>query len=142
MKKVIDGALYNTDTAQFLGAWEPNGYDHGNFSYYCEALYRTKSGKYFIHGEGHARSPYGHWQGNTGGWGEKIRPYTPQEARQWAEEHLDAVDYAEHFGEPEEAADGRETLNLTVPAGVKRKLEKMREDTGKSISQIITDAFA
>jgi hypothetical protein len=67
---------------------------------------------------------------------------SPQAARDWAEEKLEADEYIALFGEPEEAADGRETLNVTVPAGVKRKLEKMREDTGKSISQIITDAFA
>ena len=88
MKKVINGALYNTETARFIGAWEPNGYDHNNFSYFCESLYRTKSGKYFIHGEGHAMSPYGVWHENSGGWGEEIRPMSPAAAREWAEKHL------------------------------------------------------
>lgn len=48
-------------------------------------------------------------------------------------------DYSEEFGEPEEAGDDRLPLNLTVPATIKAKLEAMRSETGKSISQIVTD---
>lgn len=141
MKKVINGALYNTETARFIGAWEPNGYDHSNFSYFCESLYRTKSGKYFIHGEGHAMSPYGVWHENSGGWGEEIRPMSPAAAREWAEKHLDADTYAAEFGEPEEAADGREILNVSIPAEIKRKLDRLKSETGKTLSQLITEAF-
>ena len=64
---------------------------------------------------------------------------SPQGARAWAEEHLDADKYAEIFGEPEEASDERVALNLTISATTKAKLEKMREDTGKSMSQIVED---
>lgn len=142
MKKIIDGALYNTETAKKIGTWS-NGLSYSNFSHCVESLYLTKSGKYFIHGQGGPNSKYSKSAGNnlwTGG--EHIVPMSPQAARDWTEEKLEADEYIALFGEPEEAADGRETLNLTVPAGVKRKLEKMREDTGKSISQIITEAFA
>jgi len=142
MKKVIDGALYNTDTAQELGYVEPAGYNSSDFNYFKETLYRTKSGKYFLHGEGHGNSRYGEWHGNTGGWGEQIRPYTPEEARKWAEENLEADEYAQIFGEPEEASDTKTPLNISVSAELKAKLIKMREDTGKSISQIIEDKFA
>ena len=141
MKKIIDGALYNTETAKRIGTYS-NGGNWRDFSHLEESLYRTKSGKYFLHGEGGPRSKYTKSAGNnlwTGG--EHIEPMSPQAARDWAEGHLDADDYIALFGEPEEAADGREALNLTVPAEVKRKLKKMREDTGKSISQIITEAF-
>ena len=142
MKKVIEGALYNTDTAQELGSTEPAGCSKRDFNYFCETLYRTKSGKYFLHGEGHGNSRYGEWHGNTGGWGEQIRPYTPEEARMWAEENLEADEYAQIFGEPEEASDTKTPLNISVSAELKAKLIKMREDTGKSISQIIEDKFA
>lgn len=141
MKKVINGALYNTETAQELGSVEPAGSNAGDFSFFCETLYRTKSGKYFLHGEGHGNSRYGEWHGNTGGWGEQIRPYTPEEARKWAEENLEADEYAQIFGEPEEASDTKEPLNISVSSEFKNLLIKLREDTGKSISQIIEERF-
>ena len=142
MKKVINGALYNTDTAQVLACVEPNGSNVRDFSYFRETLYRTKSGKYFLHGEGHGNSRYGEWHGNTRGWGEQIRPYTPEEARKWAEENLEADEYAQIFGEPEEASGTKTPLNISVSAELKAKLIKMREETGKSISQIIEDKFS
>jgi len=141
MKKIINGALYNTDTAKCIGDWD-NGLYGNDFGFVRERLYRTKAGKFFLHGEGGGNSKYGEWHGNSGGPGEEIRPYAPHEAREWAEEHLSADEYAAEFGEPEEAADGRETLNLTVPAELKRRLERLRSESGKSISQIIVDKFA
>lgn len=142
MKKIIDGALYNTDTAQELGYVEPAGYNHSDFSYFRETLYRTKSGKYFLHGEGHGNSRYGKWHGNTGGWGEQIRPYSPEEAKNWTEENLSADEYEKAFGEVEEVSDTKAVLNISVSAEFKTMLIKMREETGKSISQIIEDKFA
>ena len=64
---------------------------------------------------------------------------SPEAARAWAEEHLDADDYAAEFGEPDEASDDRVTINLTIPTSVKAKLEKLRAETGKSISAIVAD---
>lgn len=141
MKKVIKCSLYNTDTAQELGCVEPSGYDCSDFDYFCETLYRTKSGKYFLHGEGHGNSRYGEWHGNSGEWGEQIRPYTPDEARDWAEENLTAEEYTEAFGEPEEASDSKAILNISISQELKTRLIKMREETGKSISQIIEERF-
>lgn len=142
MKKVIDGALYNTDTAQELGNVTPAGNNQSDFNYFRETLYRTKSGKYFLHGEGHGNSRYGEWHGNTGGWGEQIRPYTPEEARKWAEDNLEADEYAQIFGKPEEAADTKTIINISISVDLKAKLIKMREDTGKSISQLIEEKFS
>lgn len=142
MKKVIEGSLYNTETARELGSIEPAGYNHNDFTYFKETLYLTKSGKYFLHGQGGGNSRYGEWVGNTGGWGEEIRPYTPEEAREWAEENLTADEYEEAFGEPEEASDTKSPLNITVSTEFRSLLQKMKEDTGKSMSQIIEDKFA
>lgn len=141
MKKVIEGALYNTDTAKELGCVEPAGYNSSDFDYFCETLYRTKSGKYFLHGEGHGNSRYGEWHGNSVGWGEQIRPYTPGEAREWAEKNLTAGEYSIAFGEPEEASDSKAILNISISQELKTRLIKMREETGKSISQIIEERF-
>ena len=140
MKKVIDGALYNTETAKLVGSW--TNHQRG-FGYIKETLYRTKSGKYFVHGEGGANTRYSKSAGdNSWSGGENIEPMNPQAARKWAEEHLDADKYAAEFGEPEEAGDDKVALNLTVPANIKSKLEKMRSESGKSISQIISEMFA
>ena len=50
MKKVINGKIYNTETATLIHQWD-NG-RRGDFSSCEEDLYRTKKGAFFIHGEG------------------------------------------------------------------------------------------
>jgi len=139
MKKVIDGALYNTDTANELGSW--NNHQYGSFGYCEETLYRTKSGKYFIYGTGGARSKYSQSCGNNmWGSGEHIEPVVMTEAVRWAEENLDGDEYIAAFGEPEEASDEREALNITIPVDLKSALDRLKSETGKSISALICDA--
>ncbi len=142
MKKVIEGKLYNTDTARLIGEWS-NNLGGRELSFLSESLYRTKSGAYFIHGEGGPNTKYGQSVGNNS-WsgGEKILPMSPASARKWAEEKLTAEEYIEVFGEPEEASDTKEDLKIYISAELKRRLELMREETRKSISQIIEDKFA
>ena len=43
MKKVINGKMYNTDTAKRMADWS-YGYP-GNFEYYEEELYKKKTGE-------------------------------------------------------------------------------------------------
>lgn len=137
----MNGALYNTETAHKVGTWD-NGRYGNDFDFCAERLYRTKSGKYFLHGEGGGNSKYGEWHGNSGGPGEEIRPYSPAEAAKWAEDNLDADVYAAEFGEPEEAADGRKALNLSVSDETRQILERIKRDTGKSISAIVDELAA
>ncbi len=139
MKKVINGALYNTDTAKLLGNWD-NGYPRNDFNFCEESLYRTKSGKYFLHGYGGPLSKYSVSHGDNE-WcgGEHIEPLSSDTARDWSEEHLTADEYSLIFGEPDEAGDNREALNISVPFEIKRKLEKIREEKNISISQIVTE---
>lgn len=136
MKKIIEGRVYNTETAKLLGEFSYS--NSRDFNYFTEELYRTKSGAYFLYGEGGPASRYSK-QVEQNSWtgGCDIRSMSPQGARAWAEEHLDADEYEEIFGEPEEAGDDRVPLNLSVSAKTKAKLEIMREDSGKSISQIV-----
>ena len=92
MKKIIDGKLYNTDTATRLADWD-NGYGGGDLDYCEETLYRTKKGAYFLYGCGGAR--------NEGDWcsgGEDISVLTEEEAKEWALEHASADTYEEIFG--------------------------------------------
>lgn len=138
MKKVINGTLYNTETARELGNWD-NG-EYGSFGYCSETLYRTKSGKYFVHGEGGANSRYSKQTGsNSWSGGEKIIPYTYDEAREWAEEHLDGDDYIAAFGEPEE--DGSEMCLIRLPSALKTQLDREVSRTGKTQTEIFAEAL-
>lgn len=53
MKKIIDGKMYNTETAKECGTWDNCEY---GFNRVEETLYRKKTGEFFIHGEGGANS--------------------------------------------------------------------------------------
>jgi hypothetical protein len=53
MRKIIDGKLYDTDKAKRVGGpWSPAGFGPGDFDWCEEALYRKRTGEYFLHGEG------------------------------------------------------------------------------------------
>lgn len=102
MKKIINNRRYDTDTAKEIGKWD-NGLPGGDFDYVSEHLYQKRTGEFFLHGDGGARS----WCATTtdDGWqsgGEAIRPLTEEEAREWCERRLDAEAYEAIWGEPEE----------------------------------------
>ncbi|MGF6808412.1 hypothetical protein OKW30_003538 [Paraburkholderia sp. Clong3] len=103
MKRVIDGMMYNTETANRIAGWA-NTYNCSDFQYYEEDLYVTKKGAYFIAGEGGPLSPYSRPCGSNGTLGGKgMRVVTEHEAREWCEQHDVPVDViAQHF-EVEEA---------------------------------------
>lgn len=98
MKKIINGKLYNTETAKMIGSWR---YSHsGDFNYCEETLYQTKKGNYFVYGEGGPRSRYAVDVGNNSVSGSSnIYVLSFDEAKEWAEENLDADEYLEAFGE-------------------------------------------
>ena len=88
MKRIVDGLRYDTATATELVAWN-NGAFGNDFNRCREVLYRTKTGRYFIHGEG---GPMSRWaEACEGGRsvcnGEGIRTLTPKAALTWLEEH-------------------------------------------------------
>lgn len=102
MKAVINGKLYNTETAKYIGSFS-SGIPH-DFEAYEESLYRTRKGEFFIAGSGGPMSKYGRSVGrNEIAGGSKITPLTVKEAQKWAEEYLSAEEYIEAFGMPEEA---------------------------------------
>ena len=139
MKKVIDGALYNTETAKEIGYWR-NGSD--GFNWCKETLYRTKAGKYFLDGEGGANSKYSSQSRGTWYDGECIIPLTPTAAAEWAGEHLDADEFAAEFGEPDEASEDTEVLICTIPKDLKTKLRRMSSEQGRPMGQIVADLIA
>ena len=101
MKKIINKKLYDTETTKKLGFWS-NGHSYGDFSYMEEALYQKKTGEFFLYGYGGALTGYAKRTGDSRGEGEKITPLSVDEAKEWAEDHLDADEYVNIFGDMEE----------------------------------------
>lgn len=102
MKKIINGKMYNTETATVKGEYS-NSYSVSDFKYFEETLYQKKTGEFFLYGEGGPLSPYKEVLGDSGATGgEKILPLSLDEAKKWAEENLTADEYIGIFGEVEE----------------------------------------
>lgn len=144
MKKVLtfEGKRrsYDTDTAKLLGEGG-NGLSVRDFSHVREALYVTKVGAYFIHGEGGPMSKYS-VQTDTNSWsgGSRITPITLDQAKEWAEKNMTGEEYIDAFGPPEET-EGTCRLELAVSPGFYHRMEVMRSETGKSISQLVEEKF-
>jgi len=98
MKKVINGKVYNTETAEEVGSWS-NGCNGGDFDQCSESLYKSKAGQYFLAGSGGARSKYSKScdQNSTCG-SNGMELLSEDEALVWCEEHdVDAEEIAKHF---------------------------------------------
>lgn len=143
MKKIINGKVYNTDTAKKVASWY-SSYARNDFHYYEEELYQKKTGEFFLYGEGNAASPYSKSCGqNEWCGGERIEPLTFTEAQKWCEDHLDGEDYCAIFGEPDESGEVV-TLGLQVSAAAAAKLKqeaaKLGIPQGKLLERWITEA--
>jgi hypothetical protein len=95
MKKVIEGKLYNTETAERIATWS-NHYFQNDFHFMEETLYRTRKGNWFVYGEGGALSVYAQPCGNGSCGGADIRCLSRDDAATWLEEH-DCVDELERY---------------------------------------------
>ena len=101
MKKIIDGRMYDTDTAKLLTGWD-NGLDCTSFDWLEEDLYLKRTGEYFIFGRGGAATRYSDQCGRTYSAGWSITPVSDAEARVWCERHCGADTYIAIWGEPAE----------------------------------------
>lgn len=87
MKKLINGKVYNTETAEEIATWS-NSYYSSDFHYCQETLYKTRKGAYFLHGKGGPLSSYAQPSGGTGRTGgSDIVALTDEQAFGWLEEH-------------------------------------------------------
>ena len=101
MRRIIDGKLYNTETATLIGS---DGFSYpGDFHYWEETLYQKKNGQFFLVGEGGPLTRYRE-QTETNAWtdGKILNPLSLAEAQEWAEQHISVNKYIEVFGEVEE----------------------------------------
>ena len=102
MKRVINGKVFNTRTAELLGTFHFGS--PGDINYVNESLYRTKRGAFFLAGEGGANTKYSQ-QVDNNSWsgGKAIFPLTIEEALEWAETHDVSVEIIEKYFQLEEA---------------------------------------
>lgn len=129
MKKVINGKVYDTETAKKVAVWY-SSYARNDFHYYEEELYQKKTGEFFLYGEGNAASPYSRRCGqNEWCGGERIEPLTYKQAQEWAEKHLDGDEYCAIFGEPDESGESV-TLGIQVSAAAAAKLKREAAKNG------------
>lgn len=130
MKKIIKQTLCDTATAEEIG--------EARFENFTEFLYRTKSGKYFIHGVGDASSRYASRDedGNPIP-GEDIVLLTNSAAADWIMDHYGPVDsyYRAKKGAKKEWA----TIRITAAA--KEQIDELTEGKGMTISELISDAL-
>jgi hypothetical protein len=103
IRRVIDGKLYNTETAEEVCDMSSN-HNRGDFHHHTTKLFRSRKGQYFVAGEGNALSRWSRPIGNNGsGGGDGLYLVTADEARKLAEKHCrDVETIALFFGEPEE----------------------------------------
>lgn len=101
MKCIINGKMYNTDTAAHVAS-HSNGCDCSDLQYVEEKLYIKKTGEWFLYGKGGAGSKYSVARGKWWRGGSRIIPYTTEEAMGWLAENNFVDEYIKYFGEPEE----------------------------------------
>ena len=139
MKKIINGKLYDTDTAKFIS--EKSYSNRRDFNYWCESLYKKRTGEYFLHGEGGPMSRYARTVGqNEWSGGEEIQPLSITKAREWAEENMDADDYMAEFG-PVEEDESRITMSISIDAATADRIRKAAQEAGMSVSALIASKF-
>ena len=136
MKKIINGKMYDTDKATYLG------YDiyagPRDFKYWREELYRKRTGEFFLYGQGGPDSKYAVASVTGSGWdgGSKIIPLSVPKAREWAEEHLSADAYAEIFGMPDEGEDTA-VLNVTIDAALMARVRERALTDGETLTATV-----
>ena len=102
MKRVIDGKIYNTETATSIGIDKSN-YPKSDFNYEYTKLYVTAKGAFFIAGEGGPLSRWCTFEGNGRSGGEGVQALTTAEALQWAEANELDADVIQRYFEVGEA---------------------------------------
>ncbi len=138
MKKIINGKVYDTEKAKELGSYANYG-SWRDFNHFEEKLYKKKTGEFFLFGEGGPSTRYAERVG-TNEWsgGERIMPMTYDEAKAWAEEHLDADEYEEIFGEIVENDDsGKQVVSISVSPATWEKAKREAAKKGIGISEYI-----
>lgn len=142
MQKIINGKKYNTETAEQVGFYRER-YGRNDFHWLDhwleETLYKKRTGEFFLFGEGGPASRYCTWIDNHNRTsGEKIVPMTFEEARKWAEKHLEVEEYEAIFGEVEESGEMKGVM-YSLPITAIERVKRVAQERRCSASQVIED---
>ena len=141
MKKIINGKLYDTETAKACGTWSNAG-GWRDFNHMEETLYRKRTGEFFLHGSGGPMTKYAKSTGqNSWSGGDRIMPLSYEAARHWAEESLEAEEYAEIFGMPDEDAEPI-VISAQIPAILDAKVRTKAAEQGITVTAFVINALA
>lgn len=135
MKKIINGLMYDTETAKELVEWD-NGLPAYDLDSVTEILYRKKNGQLFLYG----RADYPDEITGKDTPCEIILPATIDEAKEWAEEKASADKYEEIFGKVSEGGELR-TVSTQLTTDNWDKLHQLAEDQKTSVSELINKAI-
>ena len=102
MRKIIDGRVYDTDTARLVCPIHCS-YSQGDFNYEDTDLYKTGRGQYFLAGTGGPMTRWAQPEGSSGRrGGNGIMLIEILEAREIVEQNGTDEQWIAEFGEPEE----------------------------------------
>ena len=104
MRQVVDGLLYDTETAEAIGECGSFGGDRSNFRWWDAVLYRTAKGRFFLAGEGGPMSRFADVEGRTMRSGTGIQPLDEDEALEFASSHLEGDVVEKYFAHMIESA--------------------------------------
>ena len=140
MKKIINGKLYDTETAKEIAVWS-NGRSYSDFSHCVETLYKKRTGEYFLYGSGGPMSKYSKSCGDNSWSGDsQIIPLSYKAAKEWAEEKMDADDYMAEFG-PVSESEEMTVLSVSVTEAVAERIRREAQEKGLSVSALIASKF-
>jgi hypothetical protein len=139
MKRIIEGKLYNTETAAKLCELACD-FSKGNFRWHDTALYQTRGGAFFLAGEGHAMSMWATRFDNMHGPGDGIRPVSAEEACHFLEQG-NKIDILGRIFGPAPEAGASLPYALPLPSALRPLLEKAAESEGRSLDAIICGAI-
>lgn len=137
MVKIINGKKYSTETAEREGFYS-NSPGRNDFHWVEESLFKKRTGEFFLFCEGGPASIYCTWiDSHNRTSGDKIIPMTFEEARRWAEEHLEAEEYEEIFGEVEEGE--MKGVMYSLPVNLIEKVKRKATERRITASQLVAE---
>lgn len=135
MRKIINGKVYDTETATEVAYWESG--NKTSAAWYDETLYRKRNGEFFIFGQGYAASPYSQQRTDGSyGPGSRIRPVSWDDAKLWAQDKLSDDDFDDLFGKIEEDT-SKVVTTISLSASTLQTAKRNAARLGTSLSGYI-----
>lgn len=140
MKKIINNKLYDTATAKKLAEWDENGTDSRN--YISEALYRKKTGEFFVFGDGGANTKYARiGRLKVFEPGSAILPLSLDQAKEWALDRLPKNEYDDIFGDMIDDDGSTTVTSIRLPSALVETVRRRAIENGVTMTAYIQAAI-